>query len=100
RARDERTLEHVDRVGGKKLVARGCHHDRIEHDLALPPPLQPGRDRCDDGALGHHPDLDRADIEIGKTASICVATKSAGTSWIAVTPLVFCAVSAVMTEAP
>src|SRR5262249_31617728 len=25
-----------------------------------------GRDRCDDGALGHHPDLDRADIEIGK----------------------------------
>ena len=35
-----------------------------------------------------------------KTASICAATNSAGTSWIAVTPLVFCAVSAVMTEAP
>ena len=34
------------------------------------------------------------------TASICAAMKCAGTSWIAVTPLVFCAVSAVMTEAP
>ena len=35
-----------------------------------------------------------------KTASICAATNSAGTSWIAVTPLVFCAVRAVITEAP
>ena len=34
------------------------------------------------------------------TASICAAMKSAGTSWMAVTPLVFCAVSAVITEAP
>ena len=33
-----------------------------------------------------------------KTASICAATNSAGTSWIAVTPLVFCAVRAVITE--
>ena len=35
-----------------------------------------------------------------QTASICAAMKSAGTSWIALTPLVFCAVSAVITEAP
>ena len=35
-----------------------------------------------------------------KTASICAATKAAGTSWIALTPLVFCAVSAVITEQP
>ena len=35
-----------------------------------------------------------------KTASIWAATNSAGTSWIAVTPLVFCAVKAVITEAP
>jgi hypothetical protein len=34
------------------------------------------------------------------TASICAVMKSAGTSWIAVTPLVFCAVKAVITEAP
>ncbi len=34
------------------------------------------------------------------TASICAVTKSGGTSWIAVTPTVFCAVSAVITEAP
>ena len=34
-----------------------------------------------------------------KTASICAPTNSAGTSWIARTPLVFCAVSAVMTDA-
>ena len=35
-----------------------------------------------------------------KTASICASTNSAGTSWMAVTPLVFCAVSAVITDAP
>jgi hypothetical protein len=35
-----------------------------------------------------------------KTASICAVTKSGGTSWIAVTPSVFWAVSAVITEAP
>ncbi len=34
------------------------------------------------------------------TASICAVTKGAGTSWMALTPLVFCAVSAVMTDAP
>ncbi len=34
------------------------------------------------------------------TASICAVTKAGGTSWIAVTPRVFCAVSAVMTDAP
>ena len=34
------------------------------------------------------------------TASICAAMKSGGTSWIALTPWVFCAVSAVITEAP
>ena len=34
------------------------------------------------------------------TASIWAATKSAGTSWIALTPAVFCAVSAVTTQAP
>ena len=34
------------------------------------------------------------------TASICAAMNSGGTSWIAVTPLVFCAVKAVITEAP
>ena len=34
------------------------------------------------------------------TASICAVTNSAGTSWMPVTPCVFCAVSAVMTEAP
>ena len=33
-------------------------------------------------------------------ASICDAMKCAGTSWIAVTPRVFCAVSAVTTDAP
>src|SRR5438034_370391 len=66
RARDERALERFDCVGGKKLVAGGCDHDRIEHDFVLPPALEPGRDRFDDDALGDHPDLDRADIEIGK----------------------------------
>jgi len=45
-------------------------------------------------------DLDRADIEIVKNRVHCAATNCAGTSWIAVTPLVFCAVSAVTTEAP
>ena len=34
------------------------------------------------------------------TASICAAMKCAGTSWMPVTPCVFCAVSAVMTDAP
>jgi hypothetical protein len=34
------------------------------------------------------------------TASISARTKSAGASWMAVTPSVFCAVSAVITEAP
>ena len=34
------------------------------------------------------------------TASICAAMNSGGTSWMPVTPLVFCAVSAVITEAP
>ena len=34
------------------------------------------------------------------TASICAVMKSGGTSWMPVTPLVFCAVSAVMTLAP
>ena len=34
------------------------------------------------------------------TASIWAAMKSPGTSWMAVTPLVFCAVSAVTTQAP
>ena len=35
-----------------------------------------------------------------KTASICALMKSAGTSWMPVTPCVFCAVSATMTDAP
>ena len=34
------------------------------------------------------------------TASICSPMNSGGTSWMPVTPLVFCAVSAVITEAP
>ncbi len=34
------------------------------------------------------------------TAPICAVTNSAGTSWIALTRSVFCAVSAVMTLAP
>ena len=34
------------------------------------------------------------------TASICAVMKSGGTSWMPVTPSVFCAVSAVITEAP
>jgi short-subunit dehydrogenase len=35
-----------------------------------------------------------------KTASSCSRTKSAGNSWIAVTPSVFCAVSATITDIP
>lgn len=34
------------------------------------------------------------------TASICAVMKSAGTSWMPVTPFVFCAVSAVIADAP
>ena len=34
------------------------------------------------------------------TASICAVTNSAGTWWMPLTPWVFCAVSAVITEAP
>ena len=34
------------------------------------------------------------------TASICAVMNSAGTSWMPKTPLVFCAVSAVITDAP
>jgi len=34
------------------------------------------------------------------TASICAAIKCGGTSWIALTPMVFCAVSAVTIDAP
>src|SRR5215470_770622 len=45
RAWEERALERLDCVGGKQLVARGCDHDRIEHDFVLPPALEPGRDR-------------------------------------------------------
>jgi hypothetical protein len=39
-------------------------------------------------------------LRSSKTASICAAMKSGGTSWMPVTPRVFCAVSAVMAEAP
>ncbi len=34
------------------------------------------------------------------TASICFVMNSAGTSWMPLTPWVFCAVSAVTTDAP
>ena len=34
------------------------------------------------------------------TASICAVTNAAGTSWMPVTPRVFCAVNAAMTLAP
>jgi hypothetical protein len=36
----------------------------------------------------------------GSTASSCWATKSTGAAWIAATPCVFCAVSAVITLMP
>src|SRR5258707_8348746 len=66
RARDEHALEDIDCIGGKKLVAGGCDHDRIDDNLALPPALKPCRNRFDDRALGYHSDLDRADGEIGE----------------------------------
>ena len=37
-----------------------------------------------------------ATLRSENTASICAAMKSGGTSWMAVTPMVFCAVSAVI----
>ena len=42
----------------------------------------------------------RTVIEANEAASICAVTKSAGTRWMPLTPFVFCAVNAVMTEAP
>ena len=74
------------RVRRQQPVARGGHHHRIEHHLALPPALEPGRDRMDGGGLRQHADLHRAHRRSENTASIWAATKSAGTSWIAVTP--------------
>ena len=46
------------------------------------------------------PILIAANAMSSNTASSWAATNSGGTSWIAVTARVFCAVSAVITEAP
>ena len=46
------------------------------------------------------PILTAANSMSSNTASICALTNSGGTSWIALTARVFCAVSAVITEAP
>src|SRR5258705_13531102 len=66
--RSEHALEDIDCIGGKKLVAGGCDHDRIDDHLALPPALKPCPNRFDDRELGYHSDLDRADGEIGENS--------------------------------
>ena len=50
--------------------------------------------------LASMPILTAAISMSSKTASSWARTKSAGTSWIALTARVFCAVSAVITEQP
>ena len=84
RPRDEHALEHVDRVRREQPVARGRDHHRIEHDVALAasararPRRRRSRRRCDS-----MPIFTASTSRSENTASICAATKSAGTSWIA-----------------
>ncbi len=63
--------------------------------------IEPGGDGVDRGCVAQHADLHRADIEIGEHGVDLRSDESppAPREWQA-TPLVFCAVSAVTTEAP
>src|SRR5258705_1959863 len=50
--RSEHALEDIDCIGGKKLVAGGCDHDRIDDHLALPPALDRKSTRLNSSHLG------------------------------------------------
>ena len=52
------------------------------------------------GGCATMPILTAPTARSANTASICAVTNSAGTWWMPLTPCVFCAVSAVITEAP
>ena len=52
------------------------------------------------GVCDNIPIFTAATSRSANTASICAATNADGTSWMALTPCVFCAVSAVMALAP
>ena len=47
-------------------VAARRHHDRVEHDAALPPAVEPAGDRRDDVRRAEHADLHRIDVEVGE----------------------------------
>ena len=57
-------------------------------------------DGIGDLAGAQHADLDGVDPDIGHQRQQLLVTKLAGISWMPVTPVVFCAVSAVITEVP
>ena len=62
--------------------------------------VEPGDDGIDDRRLRHHADLDRADVEIGKHRVDLRGDELGRHLMDAADAVVFCAVSAVMTEAP
>jgi heat shock protein HtpX len=64
--RHEPRAHRFHRVGFEQAVARCRDHDRVEHDRRSAMRRQPFGHRLDDGRVPQHPDLHRADGEVGE----------------------------------
>jgi len=93
--------QRLDRVGREQAIARCRDHHGVEHDPALVVARKSGRNGFDDPGISEHADLHprrRRDRRTPRPSAR--VTKAGGTSRTALTPFVFCAVSAAITEAP
>ena len=100
RARDQQRRSASTAARIEQPVARGRDHDGIEHHVVCAVPVEPGATASMVAACDSMPIFTAPTARSENTASICAAMKSGGTSWMPATPKVFCAVSAVITEAP
>src|SRR5262249_41550448 len=107
----QRAAQRLHAVPGKEPVPRRPHHHRIHHAVRAPavgsvrPVRWGGRPTraaaaWTAGARASVLIFTAATARSENTASIWAVMNDGGTSWMPVTPRVFCAVSAVITEAP
>ena len=90
------------RLGGlpQEPVAAGGHHYRIQDHDGGAHLLQPAADGVDHRGVAQHADLDGVDADVVADGVQLRGEESAGGTWTARTPWVFCAVRAVMAAMP
>ena len=100
REREQPVDEHVDRVVLEQLRARARDHHRVDDQRHTVHGEEVG-DRLDQLAREEHPRLRRVDADVVEDGlELRPRTNSGGSSCTAVTPSVFCAVSATIALVP